>query len=187
MKSILAGFGLIALTDAFTVTDIIDVDPSKTAEAVFSENDITGTVTIDNGYIVIDLDLSAEPNLPGGYSACVSGGLKYHIHMKWDHDDLTDKINGTDCGADYTGGHWDPWHGLFLTVSRFTLIAFPLSMLSTVRVCAFAFDHLLCFCATPFPHCNGLCLCFGSYPVVFQDAAVPLGMPTAAIRAAASM
>jgi len=93
----------------FTTT----ASPSNpTMEAVFyGDNGILGTVTVDNGYLMVDLDLSAEPNLPGGYSTCVSGGLKYHIHTRWDHDDYLDKINGTDCGAGYTGGHYDPWQG----------------------------------------------------------------------------
>merc|ERR1719219_2600093 len=50
------------------------------------------------------------PDINGAnWSACVSGGMKYHIHMLWEHDDTTDQFGSTMCGADYTGGHWDPW------------------------------------------------------------------------------
>lgn len=75
------------------------------------DNGINGTVTIDNGVVNVDLDLSAEPALPGGFDTCTSGGLKYHIHLKWDHDSDDDQINATMCGAGYTGGHYDPWQG----------------------------------------------------------------------------
>ena len=76
-------------------------------------NGIIGSVTIDNGYVIVDLNMSAEPDLPINFSYCTSGGMKYHIHMKWNHTNDTDRIGSTQCGADYTGGHWDPWHGMF--------------------------------------------------------------------------
>ena len=110
-------------TTTTTTTDSPSASPTpeptreisgNTYEAVFSgSNDITGTVTVDNGYIIVDLDLSAEPALNGDYSECVSGGMKYHIHKYWYHDSDTDYANSTMCGSTYTGGHYDPWHGMF--------------------------------------------------------------------------
>jgi len=93
-------------------------DDDHTYVATFSENGITGTVTVDNGYIAIDLDLSGQANdtasdmiSTGNFTECVTGGLKYHIHESWDWSEAQgDKIGGTDCGSTYTGGHWDPWH-----------------------------------------------------------------------------
>jgi len=92
------------------ITTLTPSDPTMVA-TFYGYNGIFGTVTVDNGYIKVDLDLSDQPNLPGGYAACVDGGLKYHIHTKWEHNATVDRINGTDCGSTYTGGHYDPWHG----------------------------------------------------------------------------
>jgi len=67
---------------------------------------------VDNGHVIVDLDLSAQPSsLPDGYSTCTSGGMKYHIHKKWWHSSDTGLIGSTNCSSAYTGGHWDPWHG----------------------------------------------------------------------------
>eukprot|EP01084_Bolivina_argentea_P290125 498300_1 len=71
-------------------------------------NDITGTVTVDEGSVTIDLDLSEEPDLPNGFINCTEGGLKYHIHELWTHSDMTEGLI-SECGASYTGGHYDPW------------------------------------------------------------------------------
>ena len=74
-------------------------------------------MTIDNGVVTVDLNMSAEPGLPTSYSSCVDGGMKYHIHMLWTYPNDTDRLGSSACGADYTGGHWDPWHGMSLTLS----------------------------------------------------------------------
>jgi len=100
MKHIIA-IALIALANAAHHNTFI---------AEFTGN-ITGNVTIDNGYVMVDLDLSSEPDLPDNFSMCTTGGLKYHIHTKWDHEDNSSRIGSTQCGSSYTGGHWDPWHG----------------------------------------------------------------------------
>ena len=71
-------------------------------------NDITGTVTVDRGSVTVILDLSAMPDLPDGFETCTAGGLSYHIHELWEFDNVTESMN---CGADRTGGHWDPWNG----------------------------------------------------------------------------
>jgi len=100
---------------SFTSTTTTTSSPwsGNTMVATFSgDNDLTGTVTVDNGYVIIDLDGSLMPDINGAnWSTCVDGGMKYHIHMLWEHSDDTDKLNGTMCGAGYTGGHWDPWQG----------------------------------------------------------------------------
>lgn len=72
------------------------------------DNDITGTVTIDRGSVSVDLDLSAMPDLPDDFETCTDGGLSYHIHELWNYNDtITESMA---CGADVTGGHWDPWN-----------------------------------------------------------------------------
>ena len=102
MKLALAIFGLFGLSNAV-----------NTYVATW-DGDITGTVTVDNGHVIVDLDLSAQPSsLPDGYYTCTSGGMKYHIHKMWGWHDSTTAIGSTQCGADFTGGHWDPWHGMF--------------------------------------------------------------------------
>ena len=84
-----------------------------TYEATWYDSDIGGSVTVDNGHVIVDLDLSAQPSdLPDGYSTCTSGGMKYHIHKSWTHSSETGQIGSTLCGSTYTGGHWDPWHGM---------------------------------------------------------------------------
>eukprot|EP01083_Nonionella_stella_P026420 72711_1 len=79
--------------------------------ATFADNDIQGTVTIGGRTVSVDLDLSAEPALPGGFSECIGDGLKWHIHESWiGHSYATDKLGSTLCNSSYTGGHWDPWN-----------------------------------------------------------------------------
>eukprot|EP01084_Bolivina_argentea_P060033 109670_1 len=82
----------------------------NTYVATFAINDIPGSVTIDAQSVSVDLDLSAEPALPGGFSECIGDGLKWHIHEMWLHDDTTDRLGSTLCNSSYTGGHWDPWN-----------------------------------------------------------------------------
>eukprot|EP01084_Bolivina_argentea_P275662 470172_1 len=71
-------------------------------------NGVTGTVTVDYGSIKIDLDLSDWPELPNGFKKCTEKGLQYHIHEVWTHKDIKEGII-SDCGASFTGGHYDPW------------------------------------------------------------------------------
>merc|ERR1712241_374119 len=73
-------------------------------------NGVTGTVTVNDGQVIVDLDLSDEPALPDGFATCTAGGLKWHVHNSWTHGDTDDRLGGTDCGATYTGGHYDPWN-----------------------------------------------------------------------------
>ena len=106
----LASIGLFGLSNAAntyvaTWTGTVTVD--------LSNEGITGTVTVDNGHVTVDLDLSTQPSsLPDGYSTCTSGGMEYHIHKMWEHDTETGFVGSTFCGSTYTGGHWDPWHGM---------------------------------------------------------------------------
>jgi len=72
-------------------------------------NGITGEVTVDRGTVMVDLDLSAMPDLPGDFATCTDGGMSYHIHESYAHNFTDDSIGITDCGSAYTGGHWDPW------------------------------------------------------------------------------
>ena len=77
-------------------------------------NGIEGFVLSGEGYVWMSINMStlAKQNysgLPGGAS-CFDGGLKYHIHEEWNYgNDTEDKMGATECGAAYTGGHWDPW------------------------------------------------------------------------------
>lgn len=95
---------------ALTVASVLTAtQAAKQYVATFSgDNDITGTVTIDNGYVGVNIDLSEMPDLTGGFENCTEGGMSYHIHELWDFDD--DRTESMTCGADYTGGHWDPWN-----------------------------------------------------------------------------
>ena len=105
MRAAVTTLSLLALSDA----------AHNQYVATFSGlNGIYGNVTIDNGYVIVDLNMSAEPEINGDFSECTSGGMKYHIHMSWEHDNDTDRIGSTQCGSTYTGGHWDPWHGMFV-------------------------------------------------------------------------
>ena len=69
---------------------------------------IVGTVTVDNGKVVIDLDLDGvkdSKEWPKNFSYCTGSGLSYHIHKVWDYNDTLDRLSATDCGPDYTSGH----------------------------------------------------------------------------------
>merc|ERR1712241_628044 len=83
--------------------------PTKQYVATFdtSNTGISGTVTVNDGQVIVDLDLSSEPALPGGFDTCTSAGLKYHIHGA---AGLTKDELSTLCGKAYTGGHDDPWN-----------------------------------------------------------------------------
>merc|ERR1712130_975065 len=90
-------------------------DPTKQYVATFDKlnSGIGGSVTVNDGQIIVDLDLSDEPMLPGGFATCLADGLKYHIHAKWTHtdnNDRSDTSSSTTCGSTYTGGHYDPWN-----------------------------------------------------------------------------
>ena len=114
MKLALAIIGLFGLSNA-----------ANTYVATF-DSDITGTVTVDNGHVIVDLDLSSIS--PIWHSTCTSGGLRYHIHTMWGHPNVTGPIWFTECGSDYTGGHWDPWHGMFFCVPLCIHLALHISL-----------------------------------------------------------
>ena len=75
-----------------------------------SNTGIAGSVTVDNGQIIIDLDLSNDDlrrNGFGGYinfTECTEYGLSYHIHQLWAYDDFNDRM-ASECGPSYTSGH----------------------------------------------------------------------------------
>jgi len=98
------------IVDSATTTQA-PADATKQYVATFTaaNNGIDGTVTVNDGQIEVDLDLSSEPALVGGFATCTDGGLKWHIHNSWTHSDNDDKLEGM-CGASYTGGHYDPWN-----------------------------------------------------------------------------
>ncbi len=103
-------------TEAETTSSDSD-DEDHTFVATFTgHNGIVGNVTIDNGHVIIGLDLSDEPTdviSTGNFTECIAGGLKYHIHESWGHSYASfDQIGSTACGSSYTAGHWDPWHGM---------------------------------------------------------------------------
>lgn len=78
--------------------------------ATFADNGIMGTVTVDKATLMIELDLSAEPELPTGFATCTDGGMSYHIHKLWADNTTTESLGVDECGPAFTGGHWDPWH-----------------------------------------------------------------------------
>ena len=90
------------------------VSASKKYIATFGDNGFTGKVTVDNGQVSVDLDLSSQPDfgISQDFAACTAGGLQWHIH-RWlyNETDTSDKL-GTACGPSHTGGHVDPWHGM---------------------------------------------------------------------------
>merc|ERR1719384_1174382 len=98
---------------AVAISAIIAVsNAQKQYVATFADNGIVGTVTVNDGQVIVDLDLSAEPALPNGFATCTSGGLKYHIHQKWSYGtSATEQFGAAACGALHTGGHYDPWNG----------------------------------------------------------------------------
>merc|ERR1719384_1080594 len=98
---------------AVAISAIIAVsNAQKQYVATFADNGITGTVTVNDGQVIVDLDLSAEPALPGDFATCTAGGLKYHIHNSWSYGtSATEQLGAAACGGDYTGGHYDPWNG----------------------------------------------------------------------------
>ena len=70
---------------------------------------ISGSVTVDNGQFIIDLDLSNDDLRRNGFGGmnfteCTQDGLSYHIHQLWVYDDLNDRT-ASDCGPSYTSGH----------------------------------------------------------------------------------
>ena len=120
----LASIGLFGLSNA-----------ANTYVATWTEG-ITGTVTVDNGHVIVDLNLTACCS-SFGYFTCTDGGMKYHIHKMWEHSGETGLINSTNCGADYTGGHWDPWQGMFFCVPLCVPVALRISFahLSDCTLC----------------------------------------------------
>lgn len=85
-----------------------------------ANHNISGTVIVNDGQVIVDIDLSAQPALPLGFENCIAGGLKYHIHDLWGLPDNADRFGETDCGALYTDFHWDPWTGRFLCIILYT-------------------------------------------------------------------
>jgi len=84
---------------------------TEAAVASFSVNNsgISGTVTINDREISINLDLSQVNKSLLPATDCFNEGALYHIHTKWTPDNDKDRIGEKDCNSTYTGGHWDPW------------------------------------------------------------------------------
>ena len=89
-------------------------DRCESATATFGTNGISGTVTVSNGHIQVNLDFGDFDtyNLPGGSAdACFRDGtMKFYLHSNWTHSDNNDKLQ-TACGYTYTGYRVDPWFG----------------------------------------------------------------------------
>jgi hypothetical protein len=81
-----------------------------TATATFcpsdSNSNIEGSIVIENNEVIVDLDISGETSID---ESCFSGGLGWHVHEMWTHTDNEARTGATDCGAAYTGGHYDPY------------------------------------------------------------------------------
>ena len=104
------------LFSATAITAIVAVANSqKQYVATFESANtlISGTVTVNDGQVIVDIDLSEgeDIGLPGGFDTCTSGGLSYHIHETY-WDSTNDDQVGSACM--YTGGHYDPWAGIRL-------------------------------------------------------------------------
>ena len=111
------GITYLACAPFYNATSEPEPAQNTTSVATFGgSNKINGTVTVDNGHVIVDLHVSEDADLPKNYSYCTSGGMKYHIHTEWFYDDDTDRIGSSACGATYTGGHYDPWHGMSVEV-----------------------------------------------------------------------
>lgn len=86
-------------------------DTRSTAYATFSDGEVDiGAVQFtqshENNALQINIDVSglSDVDFP---ESCGEGGLKYHIHEKWENEgDVA--YGGEACGAGNTGGHWDP-------------------------------------------------------------------------------
>ena len=55
-------------------------------------------------------DFNFDDISESGGKSCFSGGLEFGIFDSWNHDSLTNRIGESNCGFDYTGSRWDPWH-----------------------------------------------------------------------------
>jgi hypothetical protein len=64
-------------------------------------------------------ELATELGIVGGIPA-----LNYHLHSFWALQDVDYAIGGTACGANVTGGHYDPFYGVSTTaLDGFDLMA----------------------------------------------------------------
>ena len=100
---------------SFTACLLLSLERSEAAitwaGAIFGNNGINGSVIAVNGQVVVYVDISglAADNYSAiGGPSCFANGFSYHIHEKWEHNNTNDRLT-SECGADYTGGHWDPW------------------------------------------------------------------------------
>lgn len=93
---------------------IVAISSTKKYIATFGDNGFSGQVIVDNGMVSVDLDLSSQPDfgLTIDYETCINGGLQWHIHSWLYENDTSEKL-GQECGPSRTGGHYDPWNGMF--------------------------------------------------------------------------
>lgn len=70
---------------------------------------ITGSVVVKPFQVEVNLDISENFDFGDLPADCADAGLKYHIHAKWSSEE--DSEFGSQCGPDFTGGHWDPTIG----------------------------------------------------------------------------
>ena len=103
---------LLGFSFAACLLLLVDRNEAGWAIATFyGMNNITGYVVAGDGYVEVAINISglaADNYSVIGGPSCFEDGFSYHIHEKWDHNTSYDKLTG-DCGATYTGGHWDPW------------------------------------------------------------------------------
>ena len=79
----------------------------------YFRNYSSGWVTFINGHLMVEIDISdidVDDDSLGLPSDCFDDGVYFHIHSMWEHTDMMDKVGSTDCGEEFTGGHWDPRH-----------------------------------------------------------------------------
>ena len=84
------------------------------ATAEFTEY-AEGSVTIINGHVMVDLDISEAVSHEGSDDMnvpedCFDNGLYMHVHTQWNQDTDSDYLGSVDCNpGDQTGDHFDPW------------------------------------------------------------------------------
>ena len=69
----------------------------------------SGVGTASGFLLALNLSNFNTSLLPNG-EECLMGGLKYHIHEYWNHNDNNIHFGENDCSSTYTGNHWDPWN-----------------------------------------------------------------------------
>ena len=68
--------GLLAITTLVAIIDAAYATTAKQYAATFQNNGIFGGVIVNDGQIVVNLDMSSKPTwLPGGFDKCTAGKI----------------------------------------------------------------------------------------------------------------